>query len=362
MDAILTLQDEIRLIKNTEYTHYDYYSVNLDMNEIDDKMDDVIILIEDQFDNAINKSKLKAVLNGIKAVLVNQLSKGNSRKWKKWEEETLYNSVYQPNMRTVFDEAYGKPATGVKKYVKSSSAWTNRPKKKLKYDVVVSDEISTFIKQMMFLNKSTEWGVTFTWTLDKEKKQLIIDRIYIMPVEVGGAHVKFINESEFRIFSDISELGEFVTDIDNKTRFAGMMHSHHTMGSWHSATDHGTIDTYVNDFQSILSIVWAWNGKEGDITADIILQTKNDSYEVDNSIFGNDYNSNDLDLQSIDNKYTSQYNDMLTIVKKDYASYKKFMKRFENTGKYTKIEELYHMTVDKDNVDQSIKLIKDLTM
>jgi len=369
MDMLLTLESEIKFTKNQGLNHdyaYGYgYLLEERFEKLNALMDDIFLEIQNQLDHDIDRRAIKDTLSSIYKVIVKNLISEDARDWKKWERDTLYQNVYQPNLNSLFDvyDDYPQTKPTVKKETTTTyvTKYVVRPSKKLKFDLIISEEVSIFIKQMMVLNKNVEWGVAFTWTIDKKLKQITIDKIYIMPVATGGAHVTFINESEFRIFSNISELGEFVTDIDNETRFAGIMHSHHNMGSWHSSIDHGTIDTYINDFKSVLSIVWAWGGTTKDMTADVILQNKKDKYTISNVIFENDLNFDDPILTKLDSKWTSQYNDMMNIVEKDFDNYKKLIKKFESTGKYTKIEEVYKI-INKDDINEDMKVIRDLIL
>lgn len=368
MDMLLSLQSEITFIKNQGELNYGYGGYSYVLEERFDKiatiLEDIFLEIESQLDYDVSKEEIKSVIGGIYKVIIKNLEKEDARDWKNWEKDALYQSTYQPNLNSIFDY-YPQTIPTTKKEKPTTTTYVtkyvNRPKKKLKFDLIVTEEVSLFIKQMMVLNKGVEWGVAFTWTIDKELKKIIIDRVYIMPVDTGGAHVQFINESEYRIFNNISELGEFVTDIDHETRFAGIMHSHHTMGSWHSSIDHGTIASYINDFRSVLSIVWAWGGTTKDMTADVILQNKKDAYTIDSIFFKNDLNLKDPILLKLDNKWTSQYNDMINIVEKDFDNYKKLIKRFESTGKFIKIEELYKI-INKEDVNEDIQLVKDLIL
>ncbi len=389
-DLVFTLRDNIKQMQNDRRANnfrqsdsdvYNYgrnQSINYGITqghqpnhyEWDEQLESlqymVVELIEDiglQMGDDLHVSDIKSVLTGVKGMIVKLQGRDINKRWKKWEQEASYRMTYQQNLYDMWENSWGTQVitSGVtpkalKKETKSkivyTTAVTNRPKRKLKYDVIVTHEVSTFIKKLMEQNKNMEWGVAFTWVMNKDDKTFIIDRIYIMPVDVGGAHVKFVNESEFLIFSELSELGAFVKDIDNKTRFAGIMHSHNSMGSWHSSTDHGTIETYIVDFKSVLSIVWAMS-INGVITADIILQSEKEGYELNNFNFVNEQElfSDELDKEPSD--LTDRYNSMITTVKDDYEPYKKLLKRFDDTKKYIKIEELYK-SLNSETIDLNI--------
>lgn len=348
------------------------FRINDQLDYLNQMIDDLQIEIEDQFNNEVNRNDFKIILRGIKTVIIDQLRKGrNKRAWKGWEKNALQQTTYQANW-DAFEAYYGGDWNGrgaanypLQNYQKESykgsnlpattTRYTKRPNKVLKWELVITEEVGVFIKQMMALNKNCEWGVAFTWIKNELTKQLIIDRVYIMPVDQGGAHVEFINESEYMIFADISELGEFVTDIDNKTRFAGIMHSHHNMGSWHSSIDHNTIETYINDFKQVLSIVWAWNGDDKPITADIILQNEKDSYTLDKISFENEVSSNDEKVMEIDNHYSTRYISMIDTVASQLPKYKKLMKIFEGTKKFNSIQKIHEILINEENNCENIE-------
>jgi len=374
----MKLQDQVRQLKNsnngsdTGLSTYGYghnynakYEMDSELDAVHDTIDDMWDELQSQMNNEVTRSDLKSVIRGIHQVLIKQLGKDNSRKWKKWEETAIHQTVYSRNLYDYFSD-YQTERKGTKTMVQAQTTYstqhTYRPKKVLKYKLIITEEMGTFIKKMMARNDNCEWGVAFSYTIDKELKHIILDKIYVMPVEQGGAHVKFVNESEFVIFKDLSELGEFVTDINQKGRFAGMMHSHHNMGSWHSSTDHGTIATYVNDFGSVLSLVWAWKGGKTPITCDVILKSKKDGFIInqENIEFENEISSNDKDIDHIDSELYDKYNNMLEIVKKDHAGYKKFLKIFEKTKKFLSIEKLYNAVNVEDNKCDNITTIKTL--
>lgn len=379
---IYTLQNEINLIKATKNTVYsfnyyaDRYELDSQLELLDVKIQDIVNEVNIQFNNDIQTDELKTTIRGIKNVIINQLGRDNARKWKQWEENASYQSIYQENLADIFgnyhNNFYDKRGfwgydynlnkeTPTKVITKAVSKYPyERPSKKLKYVVILTEEVSIFIKKMMVLYSDIEWGVAFTFTIDHDNKQIIIDKVYIMPVTQGSGHVTFVNESEYVIFSDISELGEFVTDINNETRFAGIMHSHHTMGSWHSSTDHGTIDVYINDFKAVLSIVWSHSKIEDYVDNDIILQNKKDKYLINDLIFDDNIKVKSDEFKDIDNKWVNQYNDMIAIVKKDYDNYEKFLKRFDSTKKYIKINELYSVINNEDIKCDNINIMKEL--
>ncbi len=343
------------------------------LEEIEESLNDMWMEIETQFEHDLNKVDFKAVLRGIKSVIINQLSKGNSRKWKKWQEDASYQASYQGNLHDIFGDwgtrGYhdigGKAISATRPLTQPTTIHTTqysqRPIKKLKWELVIRPEIATFIKKMMNLNKTMEWGIAFTWTLEKEVKQLVIDRLYLMPVTTSGGHVSFINESEYLIFREMSQLGEFVTDI-GKDRFAGIMHSHHNMGSWHSSTDHGTIKTYIGDFESVLSIVWAWKGKDSPITADVILKSKDDGFTIEKFNLEQDLAIDSEELTNLDNPWVDKYNDMIVIVKRDLEKYKSLLNMFEKSKKFLKINDLYTAINNVDIKCDNIDIIKELVL
>ena len=380
MDIVLSIQETIRLLKDDKLSnfnpygmghyHGNYNTVYNNRSEMDSNLEQIDKLIDHlfdevniQLDNEVNIDVFKQILTGIKGTIINQLGKGNSRMWRQWEENASYQSVYQGGLYDYFD-TYRQDQNYAKSYHKPASIQkvvtvNYRPTKVLKWELIIKEEVGTFIKKMMALNKSTEWGCAFSWLMNKKKKQIIIDRIYIMPVNQGGAHVTFVNESEFIIFQDVSELGQFVTDLGDD-RFAGMMHSHHNMGSWHSSTDHGTIATYINDFKSVLSLVWAWKGKGTEITCDVILKTKKDGFLMDNIVFENEISSEDKDIEYIDSKWVDQYNEMRVIVDRDYDKYKKILDLFEKSGKFISINKLYDVVHNGDRKCHTADIIKEL--
>lgn len=322
-----------------------------------------------QLDNEMTVADIKMILRGIKMTLVNQLGKDNSRMWRKWEEEASHQTTYEPNNYNIWEDWYNergdyeKKATSTPAKTTHTTQYTNRPKRFLKeWSLVLTEEVTIFINQLMATNTSMEWGVAFTWLMDKEKKQVIIDRIYLMPVVTTSGHVTFVNESEFLLFSKMTELGEFVKDIDNKTRFAGIMHSHHTMGSWHSSTDHGTIATYIRDFGTVLSIVWAQKSKGEIITADIILENTENSYAIKKIEPMIDDKMTFDEIMDVDCSLTTRYNDLHVIVNREYDRYKTFLNKFESSGKYLKIHEFYNAVYDDDNSCNNMDLIKELVL
>lgn len=389
MDIILTLQESVKLLKVDSEKKYDDYGINdyydgyynqyqqsnyQSKFELDDSLEKVQTMVNElvdevniQLDNELTARDVKKVLRGVKSTIVNQLGKGNSRMWRQWEEQASYQTTYRGSLMDYFEHYRNerdytkskttKPTTPAKTTV--STQYNYRPKKTLKWELVIKEECGTFIKKMMALNKKSEWGVAFSWIMDKENKQIIIDRIYIMPVNQGGAHVSFVNESEYIIFQDISELGKFITDL-GEDRFAGIMHSHHGMGSWHSSTDHGTIATYINDFNSVLSLVWAWKGGDSEITVDAILKSKKDGFLLDNIVFENEVSSNDKDIENIDSELVDRYNNMVEIVQRDYPKYKVILEQFEKTKKFIPIYNLYNQLYYSDINNVTIETIKQI--
>ncbi len=368
LDTIYSIQDQVRLIKNSKSTAngkfgyaYDQYwggGSQQTTNEIDtlsNTIDELVEEVRSQFDEVLELKHVKQLLAAVTRVTIKLLSsKGNKISWAMWLEKAMYSIINQNTLYNLFElynykfdreDMTSKPTKQYNTHVGKVTYVTkfiDRPTNKLKdWSLIVTKEVSIFIKKMMVLNMHCEWGTAFTWTTDHDKKTITIDKVYIMPVDVGGAHVQFVNESEYLIFKELSELGDFVKDIDYKTRFAGIMHSHHTMGSWHSSTDHGTIKSYVNDFKSVLSLVWSCKSKESDIKCDIILENKKGKYTLDNVIFEDEIEINDDKLLNLDSNLVEKYVKMIDIVKADYGGYKKLLEQFDNTKKYTKIEKLY---------------------
>ncbi len=378
-DKLIMVQDEIRIIRNyrSDAYNYGYNITHNDLDNLEERMEDVLEELTDQMDNQISIADFKAILRGIKHTIINQLSNENSRKWRQWEESASYKSTSQHTLSGMFEEfgfeyvngnwlrdredinQYHSRNNTTKKTTPKATAkalnqYTNRPTKKLKWTLKMTEDVSIFIQKMMLLYPKIEWGCAFSYVSDKEDKALTIDRIYLMPIKVGSSHVTFINESEYNIFADISELPQFVTDIMKEDRYAGMMHSHHNMGAWHSATDHGTIDTYVTDFKTILSIVWA--NKSNKLENDIILDYKGNRYTVNKFEF---YNDQEVTLDT-PSELTDRYKVMLDLVTKDYNSYDKLIKTFGKNQKFLKIRELFTEMNNDDTKQVDIQLIKDL--
>lgn len=379
MDIVIRLDEELKLIQRKRSDiHNNGFGIADDLETLSHIIMDIFDEVNDQFDYSLNKQDLKATLNGLKHLVVKQQDMKNKKKWNKWEKEAVNGSLYYRNLEDIWYEdpffdnnrsPYVTHINGqslsplVKPLTRVVARYTHRPKKTLtKWRVVLTTEIAIFIKKMMALNKSVEWGVAFTWLLREKDKLIVIDKVYIMPVITSGGEVKFLNESEFTIFANISELGEFVTDIDNKTRFAGIMHSHHSMGSWHSSTDHGTIGTYINDFKQVLSIVWAYQNKKEGITGDVILENDKNKYLVKNKniVFMNTLDIDDERLTKLDSDLVTKYESMMNIVEKDYIKYKEYLSRFDDTGKYIKIKELYELNNNEEIKCISKEIIKEL--
>jgi len=378
MDIVIRLDEEIKLIQRKRTDVYNNsFGINEDLTSLGDIVMDIFDEVNDQFDFLLHKADLKSTLNGLKALIVKYRDMDNKKKWNKWEKNAVNNSIYYRNLEDIWydDEYYNnrnpymthikgtQPVTVTKKVTKVVARYTHRPKKTLtKWRVILTPTIATFIKKMMLLNKSIEWGVAFTWLLDEKNKLVVIDKVYIMPVVTSGGEVKFLNESEFTIFADLSELGEFVTDIDNKTRYAGIMHSHHTMGSWHSSTDHGTISQYITDFKQVLSIVWALKSDKEGITGDVILENEKTKYLINNKniIFMNTLDLDDEKLKDMESDLVTRYDSMIDIVKKDYDNYKGYLSRFDDTKKYIKIKELFDFNNNEDINCISKEIIKEL--
>ncbi len=380
MDIVVTMQDTLKLMTTqTVYSPYIHsYDSEWNKHQDEENLEKLDELINDLFDevstqtgNELHRNDWKAILRGVKQTIVNQLSRSDARAWKRWERNASEQMVHQSSLDDFYDN-YGYGNYGYGNYKKSkakakvtkkgtytksvaTTAYTNRPNKILNYNIIVREEIAQFIRLMMFANQNEEWGVAFTWTLNKKKKEIYIDKVYIMPVTTGGTHVTFINESEYIIFADISELGEFVKDVDNVTRFAGIMHSHHTMGSFHSSTDHGTIATYIADFQSVLSMVWSWNKrKESQFVCDTIMKTKTEGFLLKNIEF------EFPDDKTQESTLVTRYDDMVKIVLRDMPKWDRIMKQFEKSGKYLEMEKLYNQFENEELTNDTLTVLKQL--
>lgn len=340
-------------------------NVNSRIELVNEAINQVIEDIENQFSYELNMSDFKQIVAGLKNVIVNQLSKANSRKWQKWQKNVVDNSLYNSDqyyddwelhLNAMFPDRQKAITTG--KVVYQSTYRAPPPLRTLDWDLVITEEVSTFIKKLMFENKHIEWGAAFSWTKDSESKQVIIDKIYIMPVETSGGHVQFINESQYVIFADLSELGEFVSDVMlNEDRYAGMMHSHHSMSAYHSGTDHNNIDSYMNDFGHILSIVWAFNDVSG-LRADIIHKSEDSHFKMENQriVFNQELEVNDMN--EIQNDQVDQYNKMVTIVSKDLPKYKKMLEAFTDSNQFLSIQKLFKAYTDEENSCENISILQ----
>lgn len=334
------------------------------ITEIDYELDDT------SFDNIVS------FIEEIKDILREKIE--YDKEWNNWER-TLFNEIvyhddnynnqyYRDYHNYGYHSYYGdyykaKPQqTKTVQQNKKNKVVKYRPNKQLtEWKIFIKSEISDFIQKMMVENKEDEWGITFTWYADRENKLVVIDKLYVMPIQVGISHVEFVNESEYVIFQDISELPEYVKDIKtNNNRHAGIMHSHHTMGSWHSSIDYGTINRYITDFNSVLSIVWGWDTKSDYITADILLYVKNDKYLIEDFILENNYDMDKKVINKLTNSLIDKYNHMIKIVKENIGKYNKILELFKKTNKYQKISELYEIYNNGNNNCENIKLLKEI--
>jgi hypothetical protein len=224
--------------------------------------------------------------------------------------------------------------------------------KKIPYKVTMSFDIARFIQRMMF-EYSIEWGVVFTYTMDKENKSMHIDRLYTFPVTASGGDVTYINESVYQVFAKHSDLPRYVADIQEKGRYAGIMHSHHTMGSWHSGTDLNCIDTFVQDFKNVLSLVWSKSGDQLNVQSYMSVITQKDGKEHRfNGDLSEGYEFPEgLTPENImlPNEHYDNYKKVEKVVSEIKPEYDKVLKQFQSTKKYSAIKSFYDFYSKEEN-------------
>jgi hypothetical protein len=171
------------------------------------------------------------------------------------------------NARGKYSDQYKRVSkvTTVKKYVQPEFIEMDLEKLPIDYKVEMSPLATAKLFIMMKYYQDIEWGAYMK--LDralpkledmykKEECTITILDLVLIPQIRSSAHVEYLE----------TELPEFMHEwrqakLDGFYVNAGRIHSHHTMGSWHSKTDTGEFIKAYETEDRMLSIVTAFNDK-----------------------------------------------------------------------------------------------------
>lgn len=132
------------------------------------------------------------------------------------------------------------PAPNLPKIVKQSAT----------YKLIVPEKVEEKIRYLIRKYPSTEWsGVLFyTYSGSFENNDLIITCQDLFPMDLGTS-----TNTEFRMSAEVSRY--IASNLELFDCQTGLIHSHHQLGAFFSATDITTLQTEGNDTNCFVSLV-----------------------------------------------------------------------------------------------------------